>query len=255
MRDTERADRLLVVRGLARSRTLAQRLIEGGHVHTVQGGVRRPVRQASECLPEDARLEVAANPLSEFVSRGGRKLSHALDHSGIDVTGFTCLDVGQSTGGFTDCLLQRGAQHVVGIDVGHGQLHPRLAADPRVVALTGINARALPEDTAPGPFDLIVADVSFISIGLLIDHWMPRLGRHGQLLALVKPQFELGRKALGKGGIVRDPALYVELERSMRGRACSAGLAVIDYFPSAITGGDGNREFFLHARPHAYPTS
>ncbi|MFN3629330.1 MAG: TlyA family RNA methyltransferase [Casimicrobiaceae bacterium] len=245
---TRRADRALVERGLVASRTLAQRLIEDGHVYRRDGLSRTQVTRASDPVPPDASLEIEHAPLCDYVSRGGIKLAHALDRAGLDVRGWRCLDVGQSTGGFTDCLLQRGAAHVTGIDVGHGQLAARLRTDPRVTALEGINARNLVDQVVPGPFDLIVADLSFISLTQVLARWPARLAPDGRVLALVKPQFEVGRSALGKGGIVRDPTCYAAVEARIRTAAHAAGLTVIDWFDSPITGGDGNREFFLHAR-------
>ncbi|MCX8097443.1 MAG: TlyA family RNA methyltransferase [Casimicrobiaceae bacterium] len=243
-----RADVALVERGLAASRTLARRLIEGGHVHMLCGGQRRSVTRPSEVVPAEARLEVDSAPILDYVSRGGLKLAGALAHLKLDVGGLRCLDVGQSTGGFTDCLLAHGAAQVVGIDVGHGQLHPKLACDPRVIAYEGIHARNLPPELAPGPFDLIVADVSFISLTQVLPICPGRLAPDGRVLALVKPQFEVGRSALGKGGIVRDPARFDEVRQRVCSAAQGLGFDILDYFPSPIAGGDGNREFFLYAQ-------
>lgn len=244
-----RADALLVQQGLVPSRTAAQRLIEAGRI-SCDG---EPILKPSQLLPETAQLKVAPAADGEYVSRGGLKLAGALRHTGIDVHGKHCLDIGQSTGGFTDCLLQHGAANVVGIDVGHGQLHPSLAADPRVEPHEGINARDLENLAAAGRlhercFDLIVADVSFISLALIIPQLPPLLTKHGDLLLLVKPQFEVGPAHVGKGGIVTDASLYPHvLERLAQ--CCGAHhLAVRDRFDSPITGSDGNREFFLHAR-------
>lgn len=246
-----RADQLLVERGLAPSRTAAQRLIEAGRVTTPAG----PVTKASAQLPASVELSVLADETSRYVSRGALKLAGALAASGVDVTGTICLDVGQSTGGFTDCLLQAGAARVVGVDVGHGQLHPRLAGDPRVTCIEGVNARAI--DAAalhghvpPDGFDLIVADLSFISLTLVLPALPPLLAPHGHMLLLVKPQFEVGPQGLAKGGVVRDPALYAEVEARLRAAAATAGLAVRGWFNSPITGGgvgniEGNREFFI----------
>lgn len=244
----QRADRALVERGLVASRTLAQRLIEGGHVYRREGASRLVLTRASEAIAPEVTLEIEQAPISDYVSRGGLKLAHALDRTGLDVRGWHCLDVGQSTGGFTDCLLQRGAARVTGIDIGHGQLADRLRADARVTALEGVHARDLPDEIARGPFDLIVADLSFISLTQVLARWPMRLAADGHVIALVKPQFEVGRARLGKGGIVRDRALYAEVEARMCSAARAVGFRVIDYFDSPITGGDGNREFFLHAR-------
>ncbi|NWG72733.1 MAG: TlyA family RNA methyltransferase [Parvularculaceae bacterium] len=240
-----RADALLVQRGLAPSRTAAQRLIEAGRVSLDGEAILKP----AQLLPENVVLAVAPAPDAEYVSRGGIKLAGALAHTGIDVRGRNCLDIGQSTGGFTDCLLQQGAAHVVGIDVGHGQLHPSLAADPRIEPHEGINARQLQKSALAGRrFDLIVADVSFISLTLIIPQLPPLLAGLGDLLLLVKPQFEVGPENVGKGGIVADPRLYSAVRDKLVACCAEHRLAVRDWFDSPITGTDGNREFFLHAR-------
>ena len=241
-----RADHLLVSSGLAASRTAAQRLIAAGRVRWSGAVVAKPAQE----LPSPEGLEVAADPADRYVSRGGFKLAGALAATGVTVAGRTCLDVGQSTGGFTDCLLQAGAARVVGVDVGHGQLHPRLAGDPRVTASEGINCRALaagdlgPVMPAAG-FDLIVGDVSFISLTLVLPQLPALLAAGGDLLLLVKPQFEVGPGGIGKGGIVRDPALYAEVEAKLRHCAADLSLTVRAWLDSPITGGDGNREFFI----------
>ncbi len=240
-----RADVLLVERGLAPSRTAAQRLIAGGHVFAREGDARVALTKPSVTLSADIALEVEASELDRFVSRGGLKLDGALTHVGFDVTGLHCLDVGQSTGGFTDCLLQRGAAHVVGVDVGHDQLHARIRADARVTCIEGVNARALSK--VGEPFDLIVADVSFISLTKVLPQWPALLATDGHVLSLVKPQFEVGADNLARGGIVRDSALYSSVETDIRNACMNAGLQVLDYFASPITGTDGNREFFVHA--------
>ncbi|MBX3678882.1 TlyA family RNA methyltransferase [Cognatazoarcus halotolerans] len=239
---------MLVSRGLAPSRTAAQRMISAGRVRADGGQVTK----ASLEVADSAELEVVADDEDRFVSRGGLKLAGALTHTGLDVTGMRCLDVGQSTGGFSDCLLQAGAAEVIGIDVGHDQLHPRLRAEPRLRCLEGINARnlsaqdlgaALPK----GGFELVTCDASFISLGLLMPRWPGLLSSSGRVLALVKPQFEVGPKGLGKGGIVRDERLFEAVRTNLCSAAESAGLDVLDYFDSPITGGDGNREFFIFA--------
>ncbi|MBK7899981.1 MAG: TlyA family RNA methyltransferase [Azonexus sp.] len=242
-----RADQLLVASGLAASRTAAQRLIAAGRVRW-DGQAVKPAQE----LPCDDHLEVIADPADSYVSRGGLKLAGALAATGLAAAGKTCLDVGQSTGGFTDCLLQAGATRVVGVDVGHGQLHPGLAGDPRVTAFEGINCRALAAadlgDALPPPgFHLIVGDLSFISLTLVLPQLPPLLATGGDLLLLVKPQFEVGPDGLGKGGIVRDPARYAEVESKLRRAAAALGLTVRAWLDSAILGGDGNREFFIHA--------
>lgn len=241
-----RADALLVQRGLAASRTQAQRLIGEGRVLADGKAIAKPSLE----LPADAVLSVAEDESDRYVSRGGLKLAGALAHTGIAVAGRTCLDVGQSTGGFTDCLLQAGAAQVVGVDVGHGQLHAKLKNDGRVSALEGINCRALTaadlgEAMPAGGFDLIVGDVSFISMTLVLPQLPALLAADGDLLLLIKPQFEVGPHNIGKGGIVRDPSLYREVEGRFLEIAKNLGLTAKAWLPSPITGGDGNREFFI----------
>ncbi len=241
-----RADALLVAQKLAPSRTAAQWLIKEGRV-SWEG---RPVNKPAMELPDGTPLVVAADADAHFVSRGGQKLAGALAYTGIAVGGKVCLDVGQSTGGFTDCLLQNGARHVVGVDVGHGQLHSQLRADPAVTAIEGVNCRALSaadlgKALPESGFDLIVGDVSFISLTLILPQLPALLSADGDLLLLVKPQFEVGPGNIGKGGIVRDPALYHDVEHKFRECAKTLGLTVRAWLDSPITGGDGNREFFI----------
>ena len=221
-------------------------MIAAGRV-AAPGGI---VTRAALELARETPLTVTADLDDRFVSRGGVKLAGALAITGLDVAGRHCLDVGQSTGGFTDCLLQADARQVVGVDVGHGQLHPRLLADSRVTAFEGINCRALVAadlgDALPANgFDLIVGDLSFISLTLILPQLPPLQAAHGGLLLLVKPQFEVGPGNIGKGGIVRDPTLHDEVEGKLRQCAASLGLTVRAWFASPITGGDGNREFFI----------
>jgi 23S rRNA (cytidine1920-2'-O)/16S rRNA (cytidine1409-2'-O)-methyltransferase len=241
-----RADQLLVESGLAASRTAAQRLIAAGRVSWSGGTIVKPALD----LPPETPLRIESAPEDRFVSRGGLKLAGALVETGIAIAGKYCLDIGQSTGGFTDCLLQAGAAHVVGVDVGHGQLHRQLSDNPRITAIEGINCRALTADDlgaalpAPG-FDLIVGDVSFISMTLILPQLPTLLAADGDLLLLVKPQFEVGPANVGKGGIVRDPALYPEVEHKLCNCAANLKLTVKGWLDSPITGGDGNREFFI----------
>jgi len=245
-----RADQLLVERGVAPSRSAAQRLIARGGVRWRAPSGWSVPKKAGEELPDAAEIEVVDDAELRFVSRGGLKLDAALARCAIDVRGFVCLDVGQGTGGFTDVLLQRGAARVVGVDVGHGQLDRRLAADSRVAAREGVNARHLEARDLPvGRFDLIVADLSFISLALVVPALVPLAA--GELLLLVKPQFELQPSDIGKGGIVKDAAAYGRVEARLREACAASGLAVVDWFESAVTGGDGNREFFVHARAQA----
>ncbi len=242
-----RADALLVQQGRAPSRTAAQRLIEAGRVKVGPGGTA--VTKPSLLLAEDAELIVAPAPDLDYVSRGGLKLAGALRHTGIDVQGCDCLDIGQSTGGFTDCLLKNGAAKVVGIDVGHGQLHPTLAADPRVESHEQVNARHLEKSALAGrQFDFITADVSFISLTLILPQLPPLLTKLGDLLLLVKPQFEVGPEHIGKGGIVTDHCLYPMVHDKLTACCTEHHFVVADWFESPITGSDGNHEFFLHAR-------
>ena len=241
-----RADVLLVERGLAPSRTAAQRLIAAGHVFARDGATKVALTKSSVTVHHDVQLEIEASELDRFVSRGGLKLNSALNHIALDVKNFQCLDVGQSTGGFTDCLLQRGVAHVVGVDVGHDQLHAKIRGDTRVTCIEGVNARTL-QDVGE-PFDLIVADVSFISLTKVLPQWPALLREGGHVLSLVKPQFEVGADNVARGGIVRDESLYAVVEKTIRKSCIDAGLIVLDYFDSSITGGDGNREFFIYAK-------
>ena len=245
--DTMRADQLLVERGLAASRSQAQRLIAAG-VQWFDGAAWKRVAKNGDELPDAVRVELLDTAESRYVSRGGLKLEGALRAAGLDVAGWHCLDVGQSTGGFTDCLLQHGAARVTGIDVGHGQLHEKLRRDPRVVAIEKLNARELTGEQVGGPFDLVTGDLSFISLTLVLPALAPLLKPRGHLLMLAKPQFELQPGQVGKGGVVRDPALYPQVEQRLRECCASLGLAVTGWYDSPIAGGDGNREFFLHAR-------
>lgn len=253
-----RADQLLLERGLAASRSQAQRLIAAGVRWRLPGSDWKAVTKNGEELRETVELELQDTAETRFVSRGGLKLDAALTRCGMDVTGLRCLDIGQSSGGFTDCLLQRGAERVVGVDVGQGQLHPRLRADPRVVCIEHLNARELTAQrllyaggpSAAGPFDLIVGDLSFISQTLVWPAIVPLLKGGGKgLLMLVKPQFELQPEHIGKGGLVRDSASYPLVQQRIAQACADHGLQLRDYFDSAITGGDGNREFFVWACP------
>ncbi len=244
----ERADTLLVTNGLAPSRARARQLIDSGLVCVDD----KTINKAGQLLPDSAKLVVQEGAASRFVSRGALKLEAALQYIKLDISAWQCLDIGQSTGGFSDCLLQHGASRVVGIEVGHSQIHPRLAADPRCITLEGINARHLTktmlgEHFPPGGFELLVCDASFISLTLLLQQWPALLKPGGHVVALVKPQFEVGPQGLGKGGIVRDTALYAEVETRIRARMNEAELDTLAWLDSPITGGDGNREFLIHA--------
>jgi 23S rRNA (cytidine1920-2'-O)/16S rRNA (cytidine1409-2'-O)-methyltransferase len=242
-----RVDALLVARGLAPSRTVAQRLVAAGRVSAAGSRIDKPSHE----LAENAELAVAEDADDRYVSRGGLKLAGALAHTRLDVHDRTCLDVGQSTGGFTDCLLQAGAARVVGVDVGHQQLRAKLRDDARVVCIEGLNARALAADDLgehcpDGGFALIVADVSYISLTLVLPQLPALLAPHGDMLLLVKPQFEMGSpEAVGRGGVIRDAAVYPKVEAKLRAACAAVQLRVRDWFESPIAGGDGNREFFL----------
>ena len=247
----ERIDRLLVSQGFVSSRTQAQRLISEGRVKVYSAGGWDSPNKPSIKYPEVVDIQVGFDETDRYASRGGLKLAGALEHTKLDIHDAVVIDVGQSTGGFTDCALQAGAARVVGIEVGHGQLVQSLRDDSRVVCLEGINARALPEQellayTADQQgFDLAVMDVSFISQTKILPSLVPLLKPGGYLLSLVKPQFEVGKEGLGKGGIVRDESLYPEVKKNITEHCESLGLKVVDYFSSPIKGGDGNSEFFI----------
>ncbi|GKS75262.1 TlyA family RNA methyltransferase [Acidovorax sp. SUPP950] len=329
-----RADVYLVDKGHAATRSQAQRLIAAGVQWRLAPSLPwHKVAKNGDEIPDIAEVQLLDQSEARYLSRGGLKLEGALVSAGLDVAGWRCLDVGQSTGGFTDCLLQRGAAQVIGVDVGHSQLHDRLRQDPRVVAVEGVNARSLtaaslqeacedalseqveqdPDDNETQPeapygwmrnggliddeyddsddakehdveafkaersarararaegalptvrrrragleqvditpvFDLVTGDVSFISLTLILPAVAPLLKAGGDLLMLVKPQFELQPGQVGKGGIVRDVALYAVVEQRIRGCCAELGLTVAAWMDSSIDGGDGNREFFVHAR-------
>jgi 23S rRNA (cytidine1920-2'-O)/16S rRNA (cytidine1409-2'-O)-methyltransferase len=247
-----RADQLLVERGLAASRSQAQRLIAAGVRWRVPAGSFATVRKNGDELPEHAELQLLDDAETRYVSRGGLKLEGALQQSGWDVRGLRCLDVGQSTGGFTDALLRAGAARVVGIDVGHGQLHASLLCHPQVSSFQGLNARDLqaldPRIQAGLGFDGVVGDVSFISLTLVLPAVAAQLRPGGHLLMLVKPQFELQPGLLGKGGLVKDPMLYEGVRQRIEQACVACGLSELRWLDSPIEGGDGNREFFIFAR-------
>jgi len=291
-----RIDQLLVQRGLASTRSQAQRLIADG-VEWLNLDTWKRVAKNGDEVPESADIRLLDDSEARYVSRGGLKLEAALKTVGLSVAGLRCLDVGQSTGGFTDCLLKSGALSVVGVDVGSAQLHPSLRQDPRVLCVEGVNARTLsatdliaayakstgaegqfdvedassegwdedlddeddaeadeapeavelPAEFAP-PFDVLVADLSFISQTLVLPAAVHLLNEGGTLLTLVKPQFELQPGQVGKGGIVKDPEMYPIVEQRLRDTCAELGLKVTHWFDSPIAGGDGNREFFICAR-------
>jgi 23S rRNA (cytidine1920-2'-O)/16S rRNA (cytidine1409-2'-O)-methyltransferase len=249
-----RADQLLVQRQLAPTRSAAQRLIDAGAVRWLGPKGWAAPKKAGEDLPDACQLEVTDNAELRFVSRGGLKLDAALLHCAVEVKDRNCLDIGQSTGGFTDVLLQRGAARVVGIDVGRAQLSAKLAAEARVVSHEGLNARDVSgstfADTEPAQsFDLVVADLSFISLTLVLPTIAQWLASAGDALLLVKPQFELQPADIGKGGLVKHDSAYPRVEQRIRESCAALGLKVRDYFASPIEGGDGNKEFFVWAVP------
>jgi len=250
-----RLDLYLVQKQMASSRSHAQELIHAGQVYTLKNSqkiiFKKPNHQVDETQDQ---IFVEEGPANRFVSRGGLKLEGALAHCQLSVKGFQVLDVGISTGGFSDCLLQSGADTVVGVDVGHGQLHSSLQTNPRLRHIEGLNAREIDQNPQvralmpPDGFDLIVMDVSFISISLIIPKLVNLLKSEAFLLSLVKPQFEVGPEGLGKGGLVKDPGLYSVVEDKVRNLCQSSGMSVKDYFNSPIEGKDGNREFFVFAQ-------
>ena len=239
----ERLDVVLTERGLVASRERARAVVLAGQV-TVDG---RVVSKAGTPVAPDACIELV-RPDHPYVGRGGLKLAHALDAFGVRVEGREALDIGASTGGFTDALLQRGASRVVALDVGHGQLDWRIRSDARVIVIEGLNARFLSMQDLPGPVDLVVIDVSFISLAQILPRVPPVLRADADVIALVKPQFEAGRDEVGKKGIVRDPDVQARAIERVTDAAAEAGLTRIAMTPSPITGAEGNQEFLLHLR-------
>jgi 23S rRNA (cytidine1920-2'-O)/16S rRNA (cytidine1409-2'-O)-methyltransferase len=236
-----RVDKLLVERGLAESRTKAQALVMSGVVLVNEQRVNKP----SDTVPPDAKVRIKGgdDPTSRYLGRGGLKLEAALRHFEIAVEGTICLDIGASTGGFTDCLLQHGAAKVIALDVGRNQIDWRLRTDPRVEVREGINARYLKPDDFQTKFDLIVMDVSFISATKIMPAIVPLLTDTGCLITLIKPQFEVGRGEVGKGGIVRDPQKHARVIEEVNRAAEDLKLQVRDVIESPIHGADGNLEF------------
>lgn len=242
----QRVDQLLVERGLAESRTKAQALILAGLVYA---GDRR-IDKAGDRLAAEAALAVKGRD-HPWVSRGGVKLAHALDHFGIDVSGRIALDIGASTGGFTDVLLARGARLVYAVDVGHGQLAWKLRQDLRVVVRERVNARVLTREQIPEAVEIITCDVSFIGLTTVLPAPLALAAAHAALVALVKPQFEAGREFVGKGGVVRDPAVHSSVcDRAAAWLGAQPGWALEGVVESPILGAEGNREFLLCARHH-----
>ena len=239
----ERLDKLLLDRGLVASRERARALIMTGDV-LVRG---QPETKPGTLVDPAAEIVLRAED-HPYVSRGALKLIKGLDSFGLDPSGATALDIGASTGGFSDVLLRRGAVRVYAIDVGYGQLAWSIRQDPRVVVLERENVRSIDLALVPEPCDLAVIDVSFISLTLVLPALVPLLAAGGDLLMLVKPQFELQPQDINKSGLVKDPAAYARVETRLHEACASLGLVVQAWLPSAITGGDGNREFFIHAR-------
>lgn len=243
-----RLDVLLCRRGLFPSRERAQAAILAGRV-AVAG---RTEHKAGRLVPEDAEVTIRGEDMP-YVGRGGLKLARALDAFGIDPSGLVALDIGASTGGFTDCLLQRGAKRVYAVDVGYGQLAWKLRQDPRVVVLERTNARALGREQVPEAVDIATIDVSFISLEKVLPAVSRLLAPGGVIVALVKPQFEAGPAQVGKGGVVRDPAVHREVLRRVCRAAGAMGLEAADLVPSPIRGDEGNAEFLLLLRPSPDP--
>ena len=238
-----RLDHLVAERGLAPSRERARALILAGQVH-IEG---RVISKAGTQVDPDAEIALIG-PEHEWVGRGGVKLVHALDTFGIEVAGREGLDIGASTGGFTDVLLTRGASRVVALDVGHSQLDWALRSDPRVVVIERFNARRLTPEDLPGPVDIVCIDVSFISLRLILPVVPPLLCPAADVVVLVKPQFEAGRSEVGKG-VIHDKAVHARVVDEVRAAAAAVGLISRATTPSPITGQKGNVEFFLHLRP------
>jgi 23S rRNA (cytidine1920-2'-O)/16S rRNA (cytidine1409-2'-O)-methyltransferase len=237
-----RADLLLVSRGLVESRTRAQALIMAGSVFSGD----RKLAKAGEMLADDALLEVRSKD-HPWVSRGGIKLDHGLEHFGFDVTGAIALDVGSSTGGFTDVLLSRGVKKVYAVDVGTNQLAWKLRQDARVIVHERTNARSLDRSVIPEPIDILVCDASFISLSKVLEAPLKLVRPGAKLVALIKPQFEAGREEVGKGGVVRDPAVHQRVCEEVREWLSSMGWAVVGMEPSPIKGPEGNVEFLIGA--------
>ncbi len=236
-----RLDRLIVERGLAESREKAQALILAGRI-LVAG---RESGKPGQLVSADSEVTLAGPPLP-YVSRGGLKLEAALDRYGIDVRDAVCLDLGASTGGFTDCLLQRGARRVYAVDAGTGQLDWRLRQDPRVVVREKTNARHLRWETVGEPVDLVTCDVSFISVTLILPALAQFLHAQSRIVVLAKPQFEAGRRQVGKGGIVRDPRVHREVVEKVSAAVKSLGFEQVEAMESPVAGAEGNREFLVY---------
>ena len=233
-----RIDKLVHARGLAKSREAAQKMIKDGNI-SVGGKI---VTKVSADVPDECEISVVGETL-RYVSRGGLKLERALDEFALDVTGLDCVDIGASTGGFTDCLLQHGAARVRAVDVGRSQLDASLASDPRVISYEGVNARYITPDDIGGTCDMVVCDVSFISQTLILPAISGLLNEGGRVVTLIKPQFEAGRANIGKNGIVKDRQVHADVIERVLDAAQLAGLECVGLTASPILGGDGNREY------------
>ncbi len=244
----QRLDKLVFEKGLTRSRQEARALIMAGAVLVNQIPVDKP-----GALVDPHATIICKQSESPYVSRGGLKLEHALKTIPLDVTGYTCLDVGASTGGFTDCLLKFGAVLVYAVDVGYGQLDWRLRQDSRVKVIERTNIRHIPPPLLPEPFDLITIDVSFISLKIVVPAVLPFLKHAGHILALIKPQFEVGKNLVGKGGVVKDPKLHQAVIEDLSTFFSNMGCRPTHIIPSPILGPKGNQEFMMHLTPSMLP--
>ena len=240
----ERIDKLLVERGLVESRTRAQALILAGQVLVQEQRIDKP----GQLIDTSAEIRIKGES-PRYASRGGLKLEAALREFNIDPTGRSALDIGASTGGFTDCLLQHGAARVWAVDVGHNQLLWRLRQDPRVVVLEKVNARNLDPDCFPAPFDIATIDVSFISLSKILPALRPCISDSADCVALIKPQFEVGKGEVGRGGIVTEPAKHRRVLHEIKNVAFSHGLFAVGLIESPILGAEGNKEFLMHMKP------
>jgi 23S rRNA (cytidine1920-2'-O)/16S rRNA (cytidine1409-2'-O)-methyltransferase len=241
----ERIDKLMVERGLVESRARAQAMVLAGQVLVGDQRIDKP----GQMVPTDAQIRIKGEAM-RYVSRGGLKLEAALRQFKVNPQGKTCIDIGASTGGFTDCLLQHGAAKVWAVDVGHNQLAWRLRSCPQVVVMEGVNARNLSQDQFPVRFDIATIDVSFISLKLILPAVAQIITDEADLIALVKPQFEVGKGEVGRGGIVTDPAKHRRVLNEIIESARAIGLSKLGLIQSPILGAEGNREFFIHLKPN-----
>ena len=241
--DRQRIDVALVERGLAESRQKAQAMIMAGRVFVHD----RPIDKPGQMIRESDPIEIRGLDMP-YVSRGGLKLEEALRRFAIDVAGRVCLDIGASTGGFTDCLLQHGAARVYAVDVGYGQLAWKLRNDPRVIVIERTNIREMPQERIPEPVDVVTVDVSFISLKIVVPHILKWLAADGRIVVLIKPQFEVGKGLVGKGGVVRDEALHRQVIQTLATYFQTLGLTTADALPSPVLGPKGNREFLMELR-------